>query len=736
MRANPYEELLNRAALEWRIEPEYWDIWKRHHVTPSRTKRAVLSGFGVEAESPEGLQAALDGVHRREWLRLAAPTVVLAEDESDLPVRVPVPHAASRLSMELRLEDGTSRTSSTSLAQAPATGQTEIDGIGYVEKLVAVPSGLPFGYHELLLRIRNGPEASVRLIIAPRRAYRPEFLQKDGKTAGIAIALYGVRSERNWGCGDLRDLYPLVDWAAGELRASFIALNPLHAIQNRRPYNTSPYLPNCIFYQNFIYLDVEAIDDFQRSRRAQCAWTSELVRAEVGALRASEHVEYERVAALKLRLLKLSYASFLRDFRKGTARALEFLEFVTVEGELLDRFATYCALDEHLHRQNPDLWIWPQWPAEYQDPHSEATRRFRKQRWRSVMFYQYLQWQLHVQLSAIHQYASERMRIGLYHDLALATDRFGSDLWAHRPYFVPGCRVGSPPDDFSPSGQDWGFPPPNTDHHRETGYRLFTEGIRKNCRHGGALRIDHVMRFFRLYWIPDGVDATAGTYVRDRYADLVRILALESVRQKVLIVGEDLGTVEEAVQKTLARFGIFSYRLLYFEKNDAGEFKPAAAYPKQALVSSTTHDLPTLAGFWTGQDITARRAAGAIDSHGEQQQRQAREREKQRLLEVLFAHKLLPDYYPRQAIHLPEWTGELHHAAIGFLASTPSQLLAINQEDLTKEMHQQNLPGTTMQYPNWGRKMRFSVEELATDRQARDFTAMLRAWLEKTGRTQ
>ena len=203
---------------------------------------------------------------------------------------------------------------------------------------------------------------------------------------------------------------------------------------------------------------------------------------------------------------------------------------------------------------------------------------------------------------------------------------------------MAGCRVGSPPDDFSPKGQDWGFPPPNAARHREDGYRLFAESIRKNCRHGGALRIDHVMRLFRLYWIPDGCDATQGAYVRERSEDLVRILALESVRNQVVVVGEDLGTVEPAVRETLARFGILSYRLFYFEKNERGEFRRYDEYPRQALVSSTTHDLPTLAGFWVGADIEARRAAGMHRRRDAIARRfDDRAREKQKMLDVLFA---------------------------------------------------------------------------------------------------
>jgi 4-alpha-glucanotransferase len=347
-----------------------------------------------------------------------------------------------------------------------------------------------------------------------------------------------------------------------------------------------------------------------------------------------------------------------------------------------------------------------------------------------------VQWQLDTQLAAVQQYTRQKgLSIGLYHDLALATDRFGADLWAHRPFYATGCRVGSPPDDFAPKGQNWGFPPPCAESHRDNGYRLFTESIRKNCRHGGALRIDHVMRFFRLFWIPEGADGTAGAYVRQDDDDLVRILALESVRQQVAVVGEDLGTVEPFVRHTLERFGILSYRLFYFEKRANGEFKTYREYPQRALVSSTTHDLPTLAGFWVGEDIEARRRAGMFPDDGMYaRQVQDRAREKQKMLDLLFSLDLLPAHSPRSVAQVPELSGELHNAVIGFLALTPSQLLAVNQEDLTKEIAQQNLPGATWQYPNWSRKMKYTVEQLRAEPAARDFAVMFRNWLIRTGR--
>jgi 4-alpha-glucanotransferase len=732
-----YEQMLDQAAELWGIEPEYWDIWRRRHPTSADTKRAILRGLGVDADSLEGLQRSLERHRRAEALRLFPPVLVVGEQgESFCPIRLPLESAASRLQAEIATEDGQVFAFEIPFGDLPDTRTWQIDGRGYVERLVRLPDGLPRGYHEMTVRLPSGA-SSMRLIVTPERAWQPEFIRGGGKAAGIAVSLYGVRSTRNWGVGDFGDLYQIVDWTAADLGASFIALNPLHAIHNRRPFNTSPYLPNCIFYQNAIYLDIEAIEDFRNSERAQRCWQSAAVQAEVRELRGSEHVEYERVNALKQRVLKLAFGTFLRrEFRRDTVRAREFRDFVAGEGELLERFAVYSALDEYLHRNDPNVWVWTQWPEPFQDPDSRETMDFRDRHWRSVMFYQYLQWQIDRQLAAVHNYAQSKLAIGLYHDLALATDRFGSDLWAYRDFFASGCRVGSPPDDFSPSGQDWGFPPPNSHRHLEDGYRLFSQSIRKNCRHGGALRIDHVMRFFRLYWIPDGIDAASGAYVRDRAEDLVRILALESVRNRVLVVGEDLGTVEPIVRKTLAEFGVFSYRLLYFEKHENGDFKAALEYPRQALVSSTTHDLPTLAGFWTGEDIRARLNAGAIDQTDYERQFEARQQEKQRLLDLLFQHGLVPGHYTHTARDVPDWTGELHNAAVGFLASTPSQLLAINQEDLTKEVYQQNLPGTTWQCPNWGRKMRFTVEELSSHPQARDYTRMFRHWLDQTGRSR
>jgi 4-alpha-glucanotransferase len=351
------------------------------------------------------------------------------------------------------------------------------------------------------------------------------------------------------------------------------------------------------------------------------------------------------------------------------------------------------------------------------------------------MFYQYLQWQIDIQLSAAQKRARDRhLSIGLYHDLALATDSFGSDLWAHRPFYVAGCRVGSPPDDFSPKGQDWGFPPPNARRHREDGYRLFAESIRKNCRHGGALRIDHVMRLFRLFWIPDGSDATEGAYVRE----LSRI-SCAFWRWKACAIRWWWWA------KTWGRWSRRCARRWRVSASSATGCSISRRIPtaNSAATKSTRarrwfRPPRTICPRWpvSGWAPTSPRAAprGPSDEKEFDRTDRAARRRKAEDARLLFEQNLLAPELPRPRQPYPELTGPLHNAVVGFLALTPSQLLAINQEDLTKELAQQNLPGTTWQYPNWGRKMRFTVEQLRCDPEARGYTAMFRNWIVNSGR--
>lgn len=737
--AETYAEALRRAVAACRVDAGYWDVWGRYHEASPAALRRILESLGVPAATLEELNRALEQRLRGEWTRLVPPTLVTGPEKVEVPLRLPASIETWLVEFEIALEDGERRSLAMSAAELPLVRRAHLGGEWFVERSAAL-GPLPLGYHEICVIARSaervlGP-ARLRLIVAPERAWLPEPLARGERRAGLSISLYGLRSERNWGCGDFTDLERLAAWLAERLGGAFILLNPLHAIHNRQPFNTSPYLPNSIFYRNFIYLDVERIEEFAASSWARALRASPRIQAEICALRQAPQVEYERVTRLKLAFLRLAFRQFLRELVTEGPRAAEFRRFVEAEGELLERYAVYSALDERMRRRDPSVWTWRQWPAEFQDPDSDAVRQFAARHWRRVLFHKYVQWQIARQLERVQASArAAGMSIGLMHDLALATDQFGSDLWACREFFVSGCRVGAPPDDFSPAGQDWAFPPPNAERHYEDGYRLFREMIRRVGRGGGALRIDHVMRFFRLYWIPEGATPSQGTYVRDRHEDLLGILALESVRNRLLVVGEDLGTVEPEVRQTLARFGILGYRVFYFEKSAHGDLLRPEEYPRHALVSSTTHDLPTLAGFWIGRDIEARRQAGILASEEAYHSAWRRRRmEKQKILDLVRALQLVPAHVPSQADEIPELSEELHQAILGLLAMTPCLLLAINQEDLTRDPEQQNLPGTTAQYPNWRHKMRYSLEELESSPEVGVFIAALRRRLETTGR--
>lgn len=744
MSETPPNELLDQLCEEFGVDREYWDLWGRHHQASPECKTAILSSLGLDTSTANRLRASAATLAARHWTRGLPPVLVLPVTDPSPVVRLTVPGAwreEGRVTLSVKWEDGRTGSEEHALNPLAEAGAGTVDGKSYAAFKLPLPTHLKTGYHELSV-VATGPggppvRSQCRLIVAPDKAWLPPSLRQDGKLAGLAVSLFGVRSQRNWGIGDFTDLRRMSRWAVSSLGVSFLGLNPLHVLHNREPYNISPYLPLSAYFRNPIYLDVEAVEDFALCLPAQRIVRGDAFQAELASLRGSEQVCYEAVARMKRGILGLLFRRFLRDeWSKGSQRAKLFDAWRAKQGDLLERFAVYCALDEVLHLQDRELWIWPDWPEAYHSPDSPKVRQFAEAHWRRVLFHQWSQWQVDLQLEAAQREAQEAgMELGLYHDLALATDKCGADLWAHRQFYASGCRVGSPPDGFAPDGQDWAFPPPNSAALREDGYRLFIESIRRNSRHGGALRIDHFMRFFRLFWIPDGLAAKDGTYVNEQWIDLLRILALESVRGEFLVVGEDLGTVPPALRDGMDRFGILSYRLFYFEKGPDGEPKRVQDFARQALVSSTTHDLPTLAGFWAGKDIEARRSSGVMPDPGQyRHQVEERRAEKGRLVNALIRDGFLPYDFPRDAANWTELTGELHNAVIGYLASTPSMLLLLNQEDLTKETEQQNLPGTTWQYPNWKRKMRYSIEELETSPSAGDFERMFRGWLARTGR--
>lgn len=665
----PKRDALERAALERGIELAYTDTWGRTHTASDATLRAILTSLGHHAEPA------------------FPPVFVVLETDHSLVLKVEPDQRLGTFKLEFEWENGELEHHWFWLPEVPDEPGRENC------KRFPLPA-LRLGYHRLRLYFVTQPElipvGDARFIVCPQLAHTVHR-----RVAGVALSLYGLRSARNWGFGDTTDLKSVITSLAGA-GAAFVALNPLHALPNRYPYNISPYLPECSLYRNYLYLDVERVPGYS---------AADADPQQIAALRAAEFVQYERVSAAKLKALRSAFTRFL-----AAGKTNELDKFVEAEGGPLDDYATYCALWTDIHAKHPEVWLWTDWPPQFRNPRSAAVHNFAQQHRKEILFYKFLQWQLDRQFAEAQDHALAcGMEIGLYHDLALATDQFGADLWGNRPFFVKGARVGAPPDDLAPSGQDWGFPPPDREAHRNDGYELFAQSIRKNARHGGALRIDHVMRFFRLFWIPEGLTAADGAYVRDYPEDLLRILALESVRGGFIVIGEDLGTVLPGTRERLSEAGILGYRVLWFEKDFNGRLKPPHEYPQYAAVSTTTHDLPTLAGFFSGRDIEARKAAGLVDENAYQQQWAAR-REDIGKAEEALANAGCPN------------------DALDFVLSTPTTIAIVNQEDLTGETEQQNLPATTWQYPNWQRKMRVKVEDFDS------IAAILKKKIQRSGR--
>src|SRR5690606_15954827 len=310
----------------------------------------------------------------------------------------------------------------------------------------------------------------------------------------------------------------------------------------------------------------------------------------------------------KRQVIELLYAHFrAHHLERASERARRFRAFQAQGGEALRRHALFDALQEQFARESPDVWGWPVWPEAYRDPASEAVKSFCAERLERVELFEYLQWQADIQYGAAARRSFELgLGVGIYEDLAVSIDRGGAEAWANQDIYATSAAVGAPPDDFAPNGQDWGLPPVIPHRLRKHAYAPFIATLQANMRHSGALRIDHVMGLMRLFWVPPDGKAAEGTYVGYPFDDLLGLLALESERNRCLVIGEDLGTVPDEVRAALAERGVLSYRLLYFERSQGGEFKRPAEYPQQAIVAVTTHDLPTLAGWWEGRDLALR----------------------------------------------------------------------------------------------------------------------------------
>jgi 4-alpha-glucanotransferase len=668
---------LERLAAAHGVATSY-DNWAHELVTVAESAVvAALAALDVDASSPASVTAALRDVDEAPWARVLPPVVVVTEGGAV------VVRTASAPSVEVLLEDG----EAVEVTSTPRAGEVRE---GRTAWAVRLPLLRP-GWHRL--RVVAGGEADeCVLVVAPDRLELPAGL---ARTWGWMVQLYSLRSAGSWGMGDFRDLRTVVADSARD-GAGAILLNPVHAETPVLPMNPSPYSPSSRRFRSPLYLRIADVPEY-------AAAGAEL-RARVDALRPAEdpdRIDRNASWAAKLAALELLWPQARRDV---------LADFRAAVGRELEDFALFCALAEQ--HGVP----WQRWPEPLRRPDGAGIEAAGAEHAERIGFWCWVQLLVDEQLAGV----GDDMVVGVIHDLAVGVDAGGADAWALQDSLALGTTVGAPPDSFNQNGQDWGLPPWRPDRLRELAYAPYRDVVRGVLRHAGGLRIDHVMGLFRLWWVPAGASAADGTYVSYDADAMLGILALEASRAGALVVGEDLGTVEDRVRRDLDARGILGSAVLWFARDEkSGEYLPPEQWRRRALATVTTHDLPTAAGFLAEEQVRVRHELGQLGHSLEQEQRRVRE-ERRALLAMLESTGLLDRY-----------GGDVVLAMHGALVESPSALVMAAFGDAVGDLRQPNLPGTVDEYPNWrmpvadasGRP--FSLEELIEAPGVRRLTALL-----------
>ena len=706
---------LDRLAGRVGIEPFFFDIWGNRTEVSPEAKRALIAALGYAADSEAEIAASLEAVEAAPWRRLAPPVLVAGAGETiELPVTVAESGLDTPIRWTLTEESGAVHWGESRPASLPVQATATLEGATLRRLTLALPLRPPLGYHRLALR-HGGREATLELIVAPDRCLTPDEVVPGGRTWGLGVQLYGVRSAGNWGMGDFTDLADLGE-LAGRLGAGTVGLNPLHALFAADPHHYSPYSPSHRGFLNILYIDPVAVPELADCEEARDLIGGPDFQRALARARASELVDYPAVAALKRPVLERLFADFktlhLDAPGAPSARAAAFSAFQAEGGEDLVRFARFEALHEHFFGADFTRWDWRSWPEAYHHPDSLEVAAFAAKHADRVLFFQYLQWLADDQLGAAAARAKAAgLAFGFYRDLAVAVSPGGGAAWAEPGAVAGDARIGCPPDPFALKGQNWGLAPFSPVGLIESAYRPFVAVLRANMRHAGVLRIDHVMALLRLYWIPP--DGGIGGYLSYPFRDLVRLIALESRRNRCVVIGEDLGTVPDGFRPAMEKAGILSCRVFYFERGQDGAFLPPEAYPAGALVTATTHDLATLAGFWRGRDLAWRTRLDLYPTpESRDQEHRSRDHDRWRLLDALARAGVLPDrLHPRHG-RIPAIDDELVAAVYAFLARSPAQVLMVQIEDLLLDPEQPNLPGTVAEHPNWRRRLSLALDQI------------------------
>ncbi len=684
------------------VECEYVDGRGHVHHATDDVLRTTLRAMGLHIQSDFDVQREWNRIQEEKWANIVEP-VLLHYPEAKIPlsfsIALPIADCLLEtiiLECQWKDEQGKIRLSKLKGSSCPLLEETTLQGTRYARIQVSLPGRFYLGYYTLKLTIKLGSrvlEAHSFLIVAPKRCYLPSGSRREW---GIGVQLYGIRSQDNWGIGDFRDLERIMKTAGQTWKAATIGLQPLHSLTSGL---RSPYSPSSRLCWNPLYLNLEQVAEFRVSSKLQAKFRTKKFQAVLQALRSSQFVDYDAVESLKMSVLEDLYRVFNRKhLLPRTTRGRMFLRFVQQSPDYFKRFCLFQALSEQFQGK-----VWREWPADYHDSRSLAVERFQKAHADRLNFFYYVQWLCELQLMKLDRVGeTASLRLGLYHDLPVGIHPDGADAWAFQEQLATDVTIGAPPDTFNLNGQNWGLLTPNPRVLRQRQYEFFRQTISQNMKHGGVLRIDHALGLFRMFWVPFEKNGQDGLYVKTYVDEILAVLALESVRHRVIVVGEDLGTVTPSIQRKLADAGLLSYRLLFFERESGGSFHLPHQFPGQALVSATTHDLPTLKGYWEGRDIQVKQVANLYPlSEDKTRDEETRTEDRRQLWEALRqAGFVVPELMPARL------SLELIEKIYQFLARTPSRLLMVQLEDLLGELNTPNLPGASdSAYPSWRMKL-------------------------------
>ncbi|CAN5831019.1 4-alpha-glucanotransferase [soil metagenome] len=668
--------------------------------TSDATRVLLLAAMGLDARTERRAARVLRKLRRERRAQSIAPVRVVRQRSKSLSrvgVRVPrADHEHVEWRLTLVTEEGIRSEWNGSTHGGPSSRMA-----------LTLPVVPPLGYHTLDVDFHAGDmhrHGTQRLIVVPSRCTPPEVRLHGHRGFGITTNLYTVRSAGNWGAGDIGDIKSIAHWL-GQHGGSFVGMNPLHALRNAG-YDVSPYSPITRLFRNPLYLRVEDVPELAHDASAREQIESPAFQAELAELRAASMVEYERVMTLREPVLASLHRTFqVREVASATPRAREYANYIAREDPPLTGFATYMAIAE---REGPDARLWPE---PLRNANGAAVSELRRELSDRVDYHRWLQFELDRQLGVAESDAMQAgLELGMYQDLAVGSASSGSDVWSHPELFLLGATVGAPPDMYSDEGQNWGLPAINPHVLRATGYEYWTRLLRAGFRHTGARRIDHALGLFRMFWVPLGESARQGAYVRSFSAELFGIIALESVRHNALVVGEDLGTVPPDVPGVLARWGVLGSKVQVFERDfHSGRFRNAEAYPRMALATVNTHDLPPLVGWAEARDIMLRSEVGDLsDAGAASAMRASRLNDLGALVTSLIEAGLLP-----HDAHAHVTSDTLIPAVHAFIRRTPSALVGLSLDDLAHESTPVNIPGVWQdRYPSWSRRMRETLEEL------------------------